>query len=89
MIYDPNSSKLVVDLKWIISNQAAIVTAITLIGAAILSLISSLCAIAIKIIPILRKNHPALPLVKVLSQIALNSPTPTDAQRVAANPEVK
>lgn len=86
--YDPNSSSVVIYAKWIVNNQALLYSAMAVVTGLLLSLVSSICAIALKIIPILPKGHIALPLVKAMDAMVIKTPpAPTDAQRAEANPK--
>jgi hypothetical protein len=64
-------------LNWLMAHWEQIAKLIGELIAALAALTTAvigLCSILTKFIPILAANHPALPLVKAIGTIALNSP---------------
>lgn len=70
-------------MEWLIAHWDEVAKLIGELIAAIAALTASiigLCSIIVKIVPALAKDHPALPIIKLLGKMALNK-TVTDSDR--------
>lgn len=77
-------------LNWFMTHWVEIAKAIGELTAAIIALTTSiigLCSILVnKVIPILAADHPALPFVKAIAKIALNTPPVKPEDRPVSTP---